>query len=310
MKSVLTIAGSDSSGGAGIQADIKTIEALGAFAQSAVAVLTAQNTMGVSGALNIESSFLQEQIAAVFEDIIPQAVKIGILGTKENVSTVANALQKYEAKHIVLDPVMVATSGSSLANNEVVSAMCKELFCLAEIITPNIFEAETLAGYKITSKELQEQAARDLLKYGSSWVLVKGGHSLNESADSASAENSCANGANGEANGANTKDTNNESADDVLVGKDGSSYWICGNRLQTKNTHGTGCSLSSAIACTLAFGYNVHEACIIAKKYVYHAIKDDLELGKGSGPINHMWPHINEKRDIHFLFEHMLEKAK
>ena len=281
MKSVLSIAGSDSSGGAGIQADIKTITALGAYAQSAVSVLTAQNTTGVSGAFNVDSDFLQKQIDAVFDDIVPNAIKIGILGIKANVDVVAQSLQKYNAKHIVVDPVMVATSGSSLANDEVITATRDKLFPLAQVITPNIFEAQVLAGFEITNKELQEKAGHELLKFGSEWVLIKGGD-LSE---------------------------DNETSDDLLIGKDGSMHWLSMNRLQTKNTHGTGCSLSSAIASALSFGYNAYDACIIAKKYVYHAIKEDLELGRGTGPINHMWPHINKKREIHFLFEHMLEKA-
>ncbi len=282
VKSVLTIAGSDSSGGAGIQGDIKTISALGCFAQSAITVLTAQNTMGVNSTLNVDSDFLEKQIDAVFDDIVPAAVKVGILGTTQNVDVVAKSLEKYKANHVVVDPVMVATSGSNLASDEVITATRDKLFPLAEFITPNIYEAQVLAGFEITNRELQAKAGCELLKLGPEWVLVTGGDLYEED------------------------EKGRKIIADYLVGKNGFQQWFRTKRLETKNTHGTGCSLSSALACTLTFEYDLCNACALATRYVFHAIREDLKLGRGSGPINHMWPHVNEVLDIHCLFDHLL----
>ena len=257
MKSVLTIAGSDSSGGAGIQADLKTMCAHGIFGQSVLAALTAQNTTGVSGVMPIDARFVEAQMDSIFTDIYPDAVKIGMLGSVEIVQAIATSLKKYEAKNIVLDPVMVATSGALLVSDDVVEAIKDYLFPMATLITPNLLEAQKLYGREIICEDDLRSCASALQKMGASAVLIKGGHNL-------------------------------EGANDFLATVHISEL-LKGSRIDNPNTHGTGCTLSSAIACNLAIGYGIHEACAKAKSYVAGAIADGLDLGSGSGPLNHMW---------------------
>ena len=256
MKVVLSIAGSDSSGGAGIQADLKTMTAHGVYGMTAITALTAQNTTGVTEIVESSPHFLEEQIDACLTDIPADAVKIGMLPSVEQVRVVARKLKEYEVKNIVLDPVMVATSGSRLMENSTPEVMAKVLFPLAKVITPNIPEAETLTGTKIEDKIDMEQAAKKLgEKYGCG-VLVKGGHCV-------------------------------EDATDVLFDS-GCVTWFEGERINSSNTHGTGCTLSSAIASNLALGYDLKDSIVNAKSYIEKAIGANLDLGKGNGPLNHM----------------------
>lgn len=255
MNTALTIAGSDSCGGAGIQADIKTMTTNGVYAMSAITALTAQNTTGVSDIYEVSSEFLEAQIKAVFEDIRPDAVKIGMVSSVELIRTIADNLKKYEAENIVLDPVMVATSGAKLINDDAVEALKKYLIPLATVITPNIPEAEVLAEMKIsTEAEMIKAAELIRTKFGCA-VLLKGGHSIND-------------------------------ANDLLCTKD-KNKWFYGKRINNPNTHGTGCTLSSAIASNLAKGKKLEESVENAKKYISRALADMLDLGKGSGPMNH-----------------------
>ena len=260
MKSVLTIAGSDSSGGAGIQADIKTIEAMGLFAQSAITALTAQNTTGVYGVHDVPPAFVSQQIDVVFDDIRPDAVKIGMVSSPAIVEAIAEGLKRNEARNIVVDPVMVATSGSELASSEAVVALRQELIPLATVITPNMPEAEALFGERIATRGDQERAASAIARATSVAVLVKGGHGEND-------------------------------ANDVLARPDGEVIWFEGQRVDTSNTHGTGCTLSSAIACGLAEGKSLEDAVSSAKAYITGALSAGLDLGKGSGPLEHMWQY-------------------
>ena len=257
MKTALTIAGSDSSGGAGIQADIKTMTANGVFAMSAVTALTAQNTTGVTDIFETTPKFLSEQLDAVFTDIYPDAVKIGMVSSAELISTISDRLRFYKAKHIVVDPVMVATSGAKLLRDDAVAALTAELLPLAEVLTPNIPEAEILAGMTITDAAGMEAAARVISeKYGCA-VLCKGGHQIND-------------------------------ADDLLW-QGGTGKWFRGKRIHNPNTHGTGCTLSSAIASNLAKGYDLDTSVERAKAYISGALAAMLDLGKGSGPMDHMF---------------------
>lgn len=260
MKSVLSIAGSDSSGGAGIQADIKTIAAHKLFAQTAIAALTAQNTTGVYGVLGIDPDFVAQQIDVVFDDIRPDAVKIGMVPSYEIARAIGEALRRNDAQHVVVDPVMVATSGSVLAEGEAVDGIVRFLFPLAEAITPNAAEAEALAGFAIASRADQERAASELAaRYGCA-ALVKGGHF-------------------------------DYGANDILAFPDGHIVRLEGERIDTPNTHGTGCTLSSAIACGLAQGLPLDQAAREAKAYITGALAAGLDLGRGSGPLNHMWQY-------------------
>lgn len=278
MKAVLTIAGSDSSGGAGIQADLKTIAAHRLFGESVITALTAQNTMGVTGVLNVTPDFVHKQIDAVFEDIRPDAVKVGMVSSSEIVAVIAEGLVRYGAENIVVDPVMVATSGSALIADEAVEALVSELFPLAAVITPNIPEAEVLAGMAINCADDVERAAELIAarcvaaSEGSPnpdampcvpAIMVKGGHGVGEP----------------------------DAADDYLRMADGGSVWLRGARIDNDNTHGTGCSLSSAIACGLAQGFAVDVAVRNAKAYVAGALAAGLNLGRGSGPLRHMWQY-------------------
>ncbi len=257
MKTALTIAGSDSSGGAGIQADIKTMTANGVFAMSAITALTAQNTTGVTDIFETTPKFLGEQLDAVFTDIYPDAVKIGMVSSAELIHTIAKKLDKYHAKHIVVDPVMVATSGSKLLRDDAVQALTQELLPISEVVTPNIPEAEILSGMTIKNADDMEAAAKLISeKYGCA-VLCKGGHQIND-------------------------------ADDLLW-RNGSGKWFRGRRINNPNTHGTGCTLSSAIASSLAKGYDLDTSVERAKAYISGALSAMLDLGHGSGPMNHMF---------------------
>lgn len=254
-KTALTIAGSDSSGGAGIQADIKTMMANGVYAMSAITALTAQNTMGVTGIMEVTPEFLGKQIDAVFQDIIPDAVKIGMMSSKSLIEKTAEKLKEYKAQNIVIDPVMISTSGSKLLADEAVSVFEEKLIPLATVITPNIPEAEVLTGCKISTAEEMKAAAEKIgRKYGCA-VLCKGGHSINDAND--------------------------------LLYIDGEFFWFLGERIDNPNTHGTGCTLSSAIASNLAKGYSLKESVSRSKKYISEAISAMLDLGKGSGPMDH-----------------------
>ena len=257
MEAVLSIAGSDSSGGAGIQADIKTIMAHGLFAETAVTALTAQNTTGVYGVADVDPEFVERQIDVVFSDIRPAAVKVGMVSSPEIVHAIARALSRNGAQNVVVDPVMVATSGAALIVGDAAQALVRELFPLADVVTPNLSEAEALCGFPVASEAEAERAACAIAEAGAAGaVLVKGGHF-------------------------------GERADDLLRLADGRLVWLTGKRIATANTHGTGCTLSSAIACGLAKGLPVEEAVCQAKSYVAGALAAGLDLGRGSGPLNH-----------------------
>ena len=271
MKTALTIAGSDSCGGAGIQADIKTMTMNGVYAMSAVTALTAQNTTGVTGIQEVSPDFLQKQIEAVVTDIFPDAVKTGMVASVGLIQTIASSIKKFSLKNIVVDPVMVATSGAKLISDEAIESLKKELLPLATVITPNIPETEVLLegnsisgldskGLKITSEKEMEEAAKKIHeKFGCS-VLVKGGHNVNDASDFLYGKNE-----NGE-----------------VVAK-----WFKGRRINNPNTHGTGCTLSSAIASNLAKGESLENAVSKAKEYISGALEAGLNLGKGSGPLLH-----------------------
>ena len=257
MKTALTIAGSDSSGGAGIQADLKTMTANGVYAMSAITALTAQNTTGVTDILESTPRFLSEQLDAIFTDIFPDAVKIGMVSSAELIAVIAAKLKEYKAENIVVDPVMVAPSGAKLLRSDAVEALCRELLPLAAVLTPNIPEAEILSGMAITDAAGMEAAARLISeKYGCA-VLCKGGHKVND-------------------------------ADDLLW-REGAGKWFHGKRIDNPNTHGTGCTLSSAIASNLAKGYDLDASVERAKAYISGALAAMLDLGHGSGPMNHMF---------------------
>lgn len=258
MEAVLSIAGSDSSGGAGIQADIKTIAAHKLYAETAITALTAQNTMGVLGIVEVEPAFVAQQIDAVFGDIRPDAVKVGMVPSAAIIEAVAVRLASHQAENIVVDPVMVATSGARLIDDDAVQALKDTLIPLADIITPNIPEAEVLCGRRIASEEEMERAAKELAELTSGAVLVKGGHG-------------------------------SQRADDVLVTEHGRVVWLRHKLIPTPNTHGTGCTLSSAIACGLAQDFDVQASVSKAKAYVTGALQYGLDLGQGNGPLNHMW---------------------
>ena len=257
MRTALSIAGSDSSGGAGIQADIKTMSANGVYAMTAVTALTAQNTTGVTDILDSTPAFLSAQLDAVFTDIFPDAVKIGMVSSAELISVIAQKLRQYGARHIVVDPVMVATSGSRLLREDAVEALKTELLPLAEVATPNIPEAEILADMPIRTPADMEAAARKISEQYGCAVLCKGGHDLNDAND--------------------------------LLWKDGAGYWFNGRRINNPHTHGTGCTLSSAIAANLAKGMALEDAVRRAKEYISGALAAMLDLGHGRGPMNHLF---------------------
>ncbi|MDD7678270.1 MAG: bifunctional hydroxymethylpyrimidine kinase/phosphomethylpyrimidine kinase [Anaerovibrio sp.] len=255
MKTALTIAGSDCSGGAGIQADLKTMLANGVYGMSAITALTAQNTTGVAAIMNVTPEFLGQQLDCIFTDIFPDAVKIGMVSDKNLIRMIAQKLRQYQPKHVVVDPVMVATSGARLIADDAVEVLQQELFPLATVLTPNIPEAEVLLGENIASKEGMEKAAEEIGRQYGCGVLCKGGHSINDAND--------------------------------LLYQDGKVTWFAGKRINNPNTHGTGCTLSSAIAANLAKGCELAEAVRLAKEYISGALAAMLDLGKGSGPMNH-----------------------
>ncbi len=255
MKTALSIAGSDSCGGAGIQADIKTMTLNGVYAMSAITAMTAQNTTGVKSIQDSTEKFLKEQIDAVFEDIFPDAVKIGMVSSAQLIRVIADRLAYYKAKNIVVDPVMVATSGSALIKTDAVATLEKELFPLATLITPNIPEAEALTGMAVNSKEDMVKTAERMNEAYGCAVLIKGGHGINDATD--------------------------------LLYESGKIKWLEGKRIDNPNTHGTGCTLSSAIAANLAKNYSLYESVYKAKEYITGALAAMLNLGKGSGPMDH-----------------------
>ena len=256
MKTALTIAGSDSSGGAGIQADLKTMIANGVYAMTAITALTAQNTTGVQGIFEVTPEFLEQQIDSVFTDIRPDAVKIGMVSSVGLIESIAKKLKQYEAENIVVDPVMVATSGARLISEDAISTLKSKLLSLATVITPNIPEAEVLSGMEIKTEADMELAAKCICEQLGCAVLLKGGHQLND-------------------------------ANDLLVEKGKEPVWFMGERIDNPNTHGTGCTLSSAIASNLAKGYDLETSVRYAKNYISGALADMLDIGKGSGPMNH-----------------------
>ena len=267
MNTALTIAGSDSCGGAGIQADIKTMTANGVYAMSAITALTAQNTTGVSDIYEVSPEFLEAQLTAIFEDIKPDAIKIGMVSSSELIKIIAANLKKYNGKNIVLDPVMVATSGAKLISDDAIATLKEYLIPLATVITPNIPEAEVLSEMAISNEEDMIKAAAYISEKYDCAVLCKGGHSINDAND--------------------------------LLYSNGTYHWFYGKRIDNPNTHGTGCTLSSAIASNLAKGRDLNESVekakalkyidysAVAKAYISGALSAMLDLGKGSGPMNH-----------------------
>lgn len=257
IKKVLTVAGSDCSGGAGIQADIKTITAHKMYAMSAVTALTAQNTTGVSSIMEATPKFVGEQLDAIFTDIFPDAVKIGMVSSKEIIEVIAERLTFYKAKNIVLDPVMAATSGSRLISDDAINTLVNTLMPIACVITPNIPESQILCGFEIYNEEGMIKAAEKISEKYSGAILIKGGHLVNDATD--------------------------------LLYKDGKINWFSSERINNPNTHGTGCTLSSAIACNLAKGCSLEESIENAKEYLTGALGAMLDLGKGSGPLEHTY---------------------
>lgn len=257
MKTALTIAGSDSSGGAGIQADIKTMTAHGVYAMSAITALTAQNTIGVTGILDVSTDFLAKQLDIIFTDIYPDAIKTGMVSSSELIEVISEKILEYNAKNIVVDPVMVATSGVKLISDDAIETLKQKLLPISDLITPNIPEAEVLSEIEIKNEEDMKKASKIIFeKYGCS-VLCKGGHKIND-------------------------------ANDLLY--DGKEFtWFRGRRIDNPNTHGTGCTLSSAIASNLAKGFTLKESVAMAKTYISGALEYMLDLGKGHGPLNHAY---------------------
>ena len=258
MNTALTIAGSDSSGGAGIQADIKTMMAHGVYAMSAITALTAQNTTGVTDIMEVTPKFLAEQLDCIFTEIYPDAVKTGMVASSELIETIADKLTEYHVKNIVVDPVMVATSGARLISEEAIGTLKSKLLPLATVITPNIPEAEVLSGMEIKSEADMEKAAESICNSLGCAALLKGGHQLND-------------------------------ANDLLYQKGQAPVWFRGRRIDNPNTHGTGCTLSSAIASNLAKGHDLTTSVENAKTYISGALAVMLDLGKGSGPMNHAY---------------------
>ncbi len=264
MKSVLSIAGSDCSGGAGIQADIKTITVHGMYAMSVITALTAQNTTGVYGIQEASPEFVALQLDCVFQDIRPDAVKIGMVSNSRIIEIIADKLLEYQAENVVVDPVMVSTSGSRLLSAEAQNALIERLLPLGTVITPNIPEAAALCEFSISTKKEMISAAQNISKVIPGGVLIKGGHFADD-------------------------------ADDLLLTKE-NMLWFPGKRISNPNTHGTGCTLSSAIACGLADGLSLAESIRAAKSYISGALAAGLDLGKGSGPLAHNYciPEMNK----------------
>lgn len=257
MQKVLTIAGSDCSGGAGIQADIKTITAHKMYAMSAITALTAQNTTGVYGVLDSTPEFVASELDAIFTDIVPDAVKIGMVSNKDIIKTIAHKLKEYDAKNIVLDPVMISTSGSKLLKDDAMDMLINELMPIATLITPNIPEAECLCGFEIHCKDDMIKAAKKIATFYKSNILIKGGHL-------------------------------SDCSDDLLYADNEFTWYECA-KINNPNTHGTGCTLSSAIACNLAKNLPLNICLFNAKAYITGALEANLDLGQGSGPLNHCW---------------------
>jgi hydroxymethylpyrimidine/phosphomethylpyrimidine kinase len=259
---VLTIAGSDSGGGAGIQADLKTIGANGCYGMSVITALTAQNTVGVSGIHGVPIDFVRLQMEAVLSDIGTDAVKIGMLFSPELITTVAEQLKNFHVTNIVLDPVMIATSGDKLLQDEAIDALKNLLIPMAAIITPNLPEASVLLGREITSPAMVHEAARELCRLGCTNVLIKGGHHEGQTSD-----------------------------DCLFLGETEELIQLPAKRIETRNTHGTGCTLSSAIASAIAKGYDIVEAVRAAKEYITGAIDSGAgySIGKGHGPVHHFY---------------------
>lgn len=264
MKTALTIAGSDSSGGAGIQADIKTMTANGVYAMSAVTALTAQNTTGVTGIMEVTPEFLSKQLDSVFTDIYPDAVKIGMVSSAKLIETISEKLKFYNAQNIVLDPVMFSTSGSKLLQDDAIETLKNSLFRQVDLLTPNILEASVLSGVSIANEADMIEAVEIISNEYGCAVLCKGGHSVNDAND--------------------------------LLYQNHKYRWFTGEKINNKNTHGTGCTLSSAIVCGLAKGMDLETSIQLAKEYISGALKAMLVLGKGSGPLNHMWNIYKEER--------------
>ena len=262
MKTALSIAGSDCSGGAGIQADLKTMTMNGVYAMSAITALTAQNTTGVTAMMEVTPDFLRQQLDQIFTDIRPDAVKIGMVSSAALIRVISERLRFYKAERIVVDPVMVATSGSRLIAADAVATLQRELLPLAAVVTPNIPEAEILSAMPVHDAEEMEAAAESICRRYGCAVLLKGGHSIND-------------------------------ANDLLAQRD-HSQWFSGKRIQNPNTHGTGCTLSSAIAANLAKGFSLEDAIRRAKAYLSGALADMLDLGAGRGPMNHAFALTGE----------------
>ena len=259
---ILSIAGSDCSGGAGIQADIKTMISNGVYAMSAITALTAQNTTGVTGIMEVTPEFLGEQLDNIFTDIYPDAVKIGMVSSSGLITKIADKLKEYDAKNIVVDPVMVATSGARLISEEAIDALKSCLLPMATVLTPNIPEAEVLSEMEITDEASMVEAAKKISENFGCATLVKGGHQINDAND--------------------------------LLYRNISYVWFKGKRINNSNTHGTGCTLSSAIASNLAKGYDLDTSVKRAKDYISGALGAMLDLGKGSGPMDHSFAIDNE----------------
>lgn len=257
MKTALTIAGSDSSGGAGIQADLKTMSALGVYGMSAITALTAQNTLGVQGIMEVTPDFLAQQLESIYSDIKPDAVKVGMVSSSPLIEVIAKKLKKYQSDNLVIDPVMVSTSGSKLLQDEAIESLKKHLLPLATLVTPNIPEAEILSGRQIKTAQDMEQAAEKIGRSYGCAVLLKGGHSINDANDFLFSENE--------------------------------ARWFYGQRIDNPNTHGTGCTLSSAIASGLAQGKTLSQAIQAAKEYISGSLSAMLDIGHGRGPLNHLW---------------------
>lgn len=253
-KHVLTIAGSDSGGGAGIQADLKVFSALGTYGMSVIAAITAQNTLGVTAVQNVEPDIVKAQIDAIFSDIRVDAVKIGMVSNQSNIEVIAECLQQYQPTHVVIDPVMIAKSGDKLLQDDAIHSMIETLLPLATVITPNIPEAEVLLGRQIHTTEDMRIASLELAKQFQAHVLVKGGH------------------------------LEGNAIDILSTGQEYTSP-----RIATQHTHGTGCSLSSAIASYLALEYSLEEAVAQAKEYIFQAIEHAYPIGNGHSPIHHFY---------------------
>lgn len=260
MKKVLTIAGSDCSGGAGVQADLKTMMAHGCYGMSVITSLTAQNTTGVYAIEDCSVDFIKKQLDCVFTDIYPDAIKIGMVASSEIMHAIAEKLVEHKATNIVLDPVMVSTSGSPLIKEDSIQTLKEVLMPLATLITPNLHEAEILCGKKMHTADEMIEGAKSIAEFYKGAILIKGGHLEGNAND--------------------------------LLYKDGEAVWFKGEKIDNDNTHGTGCTLSSAIASHLALGHDEKDSVKGSKAYITKALKAMLDLGKGDGPLNHYAPIV------------------